>query len=70
VDWTVIERADGTEPSSQDWKNLLHLVRKQAKAASTVLPNLRARVGAHIKQHGLWPRISVQVVGAAWSVVS
>ena len=26
VDWTVIEQADGTEPSSQDWKNLLHLV--------------------------------------------
>ena len=26
VDWTVIERADGAETNSQDWKNLLHLV--------------------------------------------
>ena len=26
VDWAIIEQADGTEPSSQDWKNLLHLV--------------------------------------------
>ena len=25
VDWAIIERADGTEPSSQDWKNLLQL---------------------------------------------
>lgn len=26
VDWQVIERADGAEPESQDWHNLLHLV--------------------------------------------
>ncbi|MCR9292942.1 MAG: BREX system serine/threonine kinase PglW, partial [bacterium] len=26
VDWSVVERADGSEPNSQDWKNLLHLV--------------------------------------------
>ena len=26
VDWSVIEKADGATPGSQDWKNLLHLV--------------------------------------------
>lgn len=26
VDWQVVQQADGAEPSSQDWKNLLHLV--------------------------------------------
>ena len=26
VDWAVIEKADGAEQDSQDWKNLLHLV--------------------------------------------
>jgi serine/threonine protein kinase/predicted XRE-type DNA-binding protein len=26
VDWTIIEQADGADPSSQDWKNLLHLI--------------------------------------------
>ena len=26
VDWSVIEQADGADPSGQDWKNLLHLV--------------------------------------------
>lgn len=26
VDWSVIEQADGADPSSQDWKNLLHLI--------------------------------------------
>jgi len=26
VDWHVVQQADGAEPSSQDWKNLLHLV--------------------------------------------
>ena len=25
VDWAIIEQADGTDPSSQDWKNLLQL---------------------------------------------
>ena len=40
VDWTVIERADGTEPSSQDWKNLLHLV---SLAAPKIEQNLLNR---------------------------
>lgn len=26
VDWNVVEKADGTDTGSQDWKNLLHLV--------------------------------------------
>ncbi len=26
VDWSIIEQADGADPSSQDWKNLLHLI--------------------------------------------
>lgn len=26
VDWNVVEKADGSDPNSQDWKNLLHLV--------------------------------------------
>jgi hypothetical protein len=26
VDWSVVEQADGTDTSSQDWKNLIHLV--------------------------------------------
>lgn len=26
VDWPVVEQADGSQQSSQDWKNLLHLV--------------------------------------------
>ena len=26
VDWSIVEQADGTNTSSQDWKNLLHLV--------------------------------------------
>ncbi|WP_182870885.1 BREX system serine/threonine kinase PglW [Stieleria mannarensis] len=26
VDWRVVEKADGSERNSQDWKNLLHLV--------------------------------------------
>jgi hypothetical protein len=26
VDWAVIEQADGADPSSQDWKNLCHLI--------------------------------------------
>lgn len=35
VNWSIIERADGTDPSSQDWKNLLHLVgRGSSKIAS------------------------------------
>ena len=27
VDWSIIEQADGADPSSQDWKNLMHLHR-------------------------------------------
>ena len=26
VDWSIIEQADGADPSGQDWKNLLHLI--------------------------------------------
>jgi serine/threonine protein kinase len=26
VDWAIVEQADGADPSSQDWKNLLHLI--------------------------------------------
>ena len=26
ADWTIIEQADGADPASQDWKNLLHLI--------------------------------------------
>jgi hypothetical protein len=26
VDWTIIEAADGADPASQDWKNLMHLI--------------------------------------------
>lgn len=26
VDWTIIETADGADPASQDWKNLMHLI--------------------------------------------
>jgi hypothetical protein len=26
IDWSVIEKADATEHTNQDWKNLLHLV--------------------------------------------
>ena len=26
VDWTIIEQADGADPTSQDWKNLMHLI--------------------------------------------
>jgi serine/threonine protein kinase len=30
IDWKVIEQADGSDPSSQDWINLLHLVARVA----------------------------------------
>jgi serine/threonine protein kinase len=26
VDWDIIEQADGADPTSQDWKNLMHLI--------------------------------------------
>lgn len=26
VDWSIIEAADGADPASQDWKNLMHLI--------------------------------------------
>ncbi len=26
VDWSIIEQADGADPSGQDWKNLMHLI--------------------------------------------
>lgn len=37
VDWSIIEQADGSEPSSQDWKNLLQLA---AQAAPQVTDKL------------------------------
>ena len=30
VDWSIIEQADGADPSSQDWYNLMHLVGRVA----------------------------------------
>ena len=30
IDWATIEQADGTDPSSTDWKNLLHLIGRVA----------------------------------------
>lgn len=40
IDWSVIEQADGTQPDSQDWKNLLHLV---SLAAPKIEENLLNR---------------------------
>ena len=30
IDWAIVERADGTDPASPDWKNLLHLIGRVA----------------------------------------
>lgn len=40
VDWSIIEAADRAEPSSQDWKNLLHLV---GLAAPKIVENVVQR---------------------------
>jgi serine/threonine protein kinase len=40
IDWKVIEHADGSDPSSQDWSNLLHLV---ARAGPKVTADLCSR---------------------------
>jgi serine/threonine protein kinase len=40
VDWSVIEQADGANPSSQDWKNLLHLI---GRAGPKIAYNLAQR---------------------------
>jgi hypothetical protein len=40
VDWSIVEQADRSEPFSQDWKNLLHLV---GKAAPKIVENLIQR---------------------------
>ena len=51
IDWAIIEQADGADRSSQDWKNLLHLVarvgpedhrRPAAAARSTCCWSIRA----------------------------
>jgi hypothetical protein len=41
VDWSVIEGADGAEASSQDWKNLLHLVRRAGPKVAARLTDRR-----------------------------
>ena len=43
IDWSIIEQADGADPSSQDWKNLLHLV---GRAAPKITADLAAAAGA------------------------
>lgn len=37
VDWSIIEKADGTDPTGQDWKNLLHLIGRAAPKITTRL---------------------------------
>jgi serine/threonine protein kinase len=44
VNWAIIEQADGTDPSSQDWKNLLQLA---AQAAPRITESL-ARQQDHL----------------------
>ena len=40
VDWSIIQQADGTDTSSQDWKNLMQLA---AQAAPKITDNLAQR---------------------------
>jgi hypothetical protein len=40
-EWSVIEGADGAEASSQDWKNLLHLVRRAGPKVAARLTDRR-----------------------------
>jgi len=41
VDWTTIEQADGADPVSQDWKNLLHLIGRAGTKIATRLAQRR-----------------------------
>jgi hypothetical protein len=41
VDWTIIEQADGADPSSQDWKNLMHLIARVGPKIASRLANRR-----------------------------
>lgn len=41
VDWTIIEQADGADSSSQDWKNLLHLIGRAGPKIATRLAERR-----------------------------
>src|SRR5205807_979476 len=40
IDWGIVEQADGTDRSSTDWKNLLHLV---GRAAPKIIADLSSR---------------------------
>jgi serine/threonine protein kinase len=39
IDWSIIEHADGAEPMSQDWSNLLHLTGRVAPKIAADLMN-------------------------------
>ena len=39
IDWKIVEQADGAEPSSQDWNNLMHLVARVAPKLTNDLLN-------------------------------
>jgi serine/threonine protein kinase len=41
VDWNIIEQADGTDPSSQDWKNLLQLAAQAGPRITEALAQQR-----------------------------
>lgn len=41
VDWRVIEQADGACPSSQDWKNLMHLIGRVGPTLTSKLAQRR-----------------------------
>ncbi|VTU01485.1 serine threonine protein kinase : Nuclease-like protein,protein kinase family protein OS=Singulisphaera acidiphila (strain ATCC BAA-1392 / DSM 18658 / VKM B-2454 / MOB10) GN=Sinac_1959 PE=4 SV=1: NERD: Pkinase: Pkinase: RNA_pol_A_CTD [Gemmataceae bacterium] len=41
VDWAVIEQADGADPTSQDWKNLLHLIGRAGPKIASRLADRR-----------------------------
>ncbi len=40
IDWGIVEQADGTDRSSTDWKNLIHLV---GRAAPKIIADLSSR---------------------------
>jgi serine/threonine protein kinase/predicted transcriptional regulator len=41
VAWSIIEQADGADPGSQDWKNLLHLIGRAGPKIATRLAERR-----------------------------
>ena len=44
IDWPIIEQADGTDPSSPDWKNLLHLIGRVAPKITNDLMSRKAHL--------------------------